>query len=157
MADYLWFLKRRIRKIRLDGIPKALKHAGEIFLEKLENKYIAFVFISIILLGSYYLEQVLWKYIFTALITYFAATLFMRYSLSRGFLQKKKIGKGSASVGHAFVLLIFIIVIATFFSNWLAGVIANFVMLNEQYRLLIVFAQTIIILGLLLLDLIFEL
>lgn len=129
-----------------------LKGLGNGLVEMLSNKYIAFVFIAAVLLASYYLQPVLWKYIFSALITYFAAGLVMRYSLARGLFKIKHIGGRTVSEGHAFMALVFVIIAATFFSNFLASYIAGVLLLDPQDKFIIVSLQTLTILGLLLLD-----
>ena len=101
-------------------------------------------------------KPILWKYIFSALVTYFAATLVMRYSLQKGLFKIKRFGKSSVAEGHALVALVFIIIIATFVSNWLAGYIEATFIGNTQARFFVIFLQTVIILALLLLDMVFN-
>ncbi len=142
----------------LRSAPGALKESSRLFLKALSNKYIAFTFISVVLVVGYLLFPALWKYIFTALISYFAATLVLRHSLDRGLFRAKHFGKSAISEGHTFMIFIFAIIFATIFSDWLAGYIASLSILNPQSnRLLIISIQTLVILGLIFLDLEFEL
>lgn len=133
-----------------------LRELGIGFLDRLRNKYIAFGFMALILVGGYYLEPLLWKYIFSALISYFIATVVMRYSLARGLFNVKHFGKNLVSEGHAFMVFVFIIIFATLFSNWIANYIQGIVIINAQEKLIVVLVQTVIILVLLLLDMEFE-
>lgn len=125
-------------------------------LGHLRNRYLAFAFISTMLVGSYYMQPLLWKYIFSALITYLAATLVMRYSLSKGVFQLRRYGRNVVTEGHAFVVFIFIIISATLFSNVLASYIEHIALMDVTARPVIILMQTVAILGLLLIDMKFE-
>lgn len=145
-----------MRRSKTEQIIDIFKKVWDTFLSQLGNKYIAFLFLSIVLVGSYLVLPVLWKYIFSALVSYFAATLVLRYSLDRGLFKAKRFGKNMVSEGHSFLIFIFVIIFATFLSNWIAGRIASFAAADMQARFLIVLIQTIIILTLIFLDLEFE-
>ncbi len=120
------------------------------------NKYVAFAFISVVLVSSYAIEPALWKYVFSALVSYFVASMIMRYSLKRGLFRLGQERWGKTSEGHAFMIFIFLIIFATFFSNTLAIYIGDIVSYYAQAKLLIIVTQTIITLGILLLDMKFE-
>ncbi len=122
----------------------------------LSNKYVAFAFISLVLVSSYVIEPALWKYVFSALVSYFVASMIMRYSLRRDLFRLRHAGGSRVSEGHAFMIFIFLIIFATFFSNTLAVYIGDLVSYYAQARLLIIVTQTIITLGILLLDMKFE-
>ena len=134
----------------------SLEKAGALFLKGLSNKYLAFLFISFVFVISYLIFPVLWKYIFTALISYFAATIFMRYLLYRGVFRARHSREGRISEGHRFMVFVCVIILATIFSDWLAGYISNLSMMYPSDRIIIVAIQTIAVLGLVFLDLEFE-
>ncbi len=144
---------RRKRRERIFSIARS---AASRFLMHLSNKYVAFAFIAAILIGSYFIKPFLWTYIFTALITYFAATLFIRYSLAKGLFQVRHVGKAHVAEGHAYLAFIMVIILSTLFSNLLAGYIVELTVLHAQDKLAIVLVQTIAILALLLIDMKFE-
>ncbi len=129
-----------------------LRMLRDSFSGLLSNKYAAFAFIALVLFLSYYIAPGLWRYIVSALITYFAATLVFRYSLEKGILKTRRIGRISPAEGHAFVLFVFIIIAATFLSSLLTGYLDSLFSQYSQDRLIVVLAQTLIILALLLLD-----
>lgn len=149
MLEKLYFRRRYYKKIALSFLKKSWKK----ILEAMSNRYIAFTTMAIILIGISFIRPDLWKYIVSALITYFVATIFMRYSLSRGLFKVKKFGKSTVAEGHAFVALIVIIIIATFFSNWLPVFIDSIFLSNPHSKIIIATIQTLTILALLLLDL----
>lgn len=133
------------------------KSFGEKLIEHLSNKYIAFCFTALILTSSYLIRPVLWEYIVSALITYFVATLFMRYSLDKGLLKPaKRLGRTTVSTGHAFMALIFIIIVVTYTTSWFVGYIDTSFIKGAQSRLLVALIQTLVILTLLFLDLEFR-
>jgi hypothetical protein len=142
-----------MRRTKTEQVLNILKEAWDLFLAELSNKYIAFAFLSVVLVGSYLVLPVLWKYIFSALVSYFAATIFLRYSLDRGLFKAKNFGRNRVSEGHSFLIFIFVIIFSTFISNWIAGRIASFAAADTQARFIIVLIQTIIILTLIFLDL----
>ena len=134
----------------------SLESAVRAFVRSLSNKYAAFAFISIVFVASYILVPVMWKYIFTALISYLAATLFMRYMLDKGIFRARHSRKGSISEGHRFMIFVFVVIAATIFSDWLAGYISTLYMLYPGDRITLVAFQTIAVLGLIFLDLEFK-
>jgi|GEM_PF-6845817 hypothetical protein len=145
-----------MRRTKTEQFASILKSAWDLFLTQLGNKYIAFVFLSVVLVGSYLVLPVLWKYIFSALVSYFAATLFLRYSLDKGLFKAKRFDRSKVSEGHSFLIFIFVIIFSTFISNWIAGQIASIAAADTQARFLIVLIQTVIILTLIFLDIEFE-
>ncbi len=137
-------------------IGNSLEKAGILFLKGLSNKYLAFLFISFVFVISYLIFPVLWKYIFTALISYFAATLFMRYLLDHGVFRTRHSREGRISEGHRFMIFVCVIILATIFSDWLAGYISNLSLTYPGDKIMIVAIQTIAVLGLVFLDLEFK-
>ncbi len=135
---------------------RSLGSAAKVFIRSLSNKYVAFAFISLVFVASYVLVPIMWKYIFTALISYLAATLFMRYMLDKGIFRARHSREGSISEGHRFMIFVFVVIAATIFSDWLAGYISALYLLYPGDRITLVAFQTIAVLGLVFLDLEFK-
>lgn len=145
-------MRRGFYKRRDSAAYEWLGGARKRTIELLSNKYVAFAFVFLVLSISYYIAPELWKYIVSALITYFAAALVMRYSLRYGLFRPGRSGRSGPAEGHAFVWFIFIIIATTFASNLLVGYMEGFFLRYTQEKWIIVLIQTVIILALLLID-----
>lgn len=152
-------LKFRQNPIRKARFSKKLEKAATAALKTfgyLENKYVAFVLIALVLVSAYLAIPSLWKYVFSALLSYFVASMFMRYSLRHSLFRLKRAGKGEVSEGHIFFVFVILIVVATFTSNILADYLSTVSALYPGDKMLIIILQTLITLSLILLDMEFE-
>ncbi len=151
------FIRGRMRRRLREDTLSAISAFGAHVLYLLRNRYIAFATAASVLLFSYYVMPSMWKYIISTLITYFVFTIFMRYSLPIGVFRIKRHGRNVVSDGHAYLLLIFIIIAATILSSVASDYMELVASLSPGNGHAIVAVQTFAILGLLLLDMRFEL
>lgn len=152
----LKFRQNPIRKARLSKKLEKATDTAFVALGYLENKYVAFVLIAVVLISAYLAIPSLWKYVFSALLSYFVASMFMRYSLKHSLFRLKRAGKGEVSEGHIFFVFVILIVVATFTSNMLADYLSTASALYPGDKMLIIVIQTLITLSLVLLDMEFE-